>query len=38
MSDCLVSELPNKPLVPTAHPLTRVGSRAIGAAAAQRQR
>jgi hypothetical protein len=30
--------VPNKPLVPTAHPLSRLGSRAIGAAAAQRRR
>ena len=33
------SESPsNQPLVPTAHPLSRVGTRAGGAAAAQRQR
>jgi hypothetical protein len=29
---------PNMPLVPTAHPLARVGARASGAAAAQRRR
>ena len=32
------SSLPNQALVPTAHPLARVGARASGAAAAQRSR